>query len=610
VIRSPLFWRIAAGLTAVIALTAVISILLVTPRAERAAMARIEDSLLSRAIFLEDIARPMLERGPDAESEEAFQARIRALGEATETRLTVIDASGRVVADSLGRDATMADPHRNRPEIVEARESGDVGTSSRHSRTTGLDLRYLARVVRDEHGTIVGYVRTALPTASIEEQNHAIWGRTALGAALAGLLGLAAGLFLTHRLTRRLSVMADAARAIAEGKHPEALPTRPRDETGALARALQRMHEQLEERHAALVQERNELAGILASMREGVVAVDRDLRVVQMNRVAGALLHVDVGGAVGTHVVDTVRVAEVCEILETVIRENERHTREVHLVEQRATRILELYATPLLGSADGPAGAVLVLHDVTELRRLEAVRRDFVANVSHELKTPLAAMQGLIETVLEDEDMDAGTQQEFLRRALGQSGRLTALVKDLLVLSRIESEPGLAERRRLDLRRPLREAAERLEPVVRRAELRLETELPEEPLIVFGDEEGIRQIVDNLLDNARKYTAPGGQVRLRLWREGDDAVVEVTDTGMGIEPEHLGRIFERFYRVDKARSRSLGGTGLGLSIVRHLVQAHGGRVEVESTPGEGSCFRVRLPLAEAAPGNGGAAPRA
>ena len=235
----------------------------------------------------------------------------------------------------------------------------------------------------------------------------------------------------------------------------------------------------------------------------------------------------------------------------------------------------------------------MVLHDVTALRRLEQVRRDFVANVSHELKTPL-----MVETMLDDPDMEIETGRRFLRRIADQAVRLSTLVTDLLTLARIESTQAGPEPRALDLADPLRECVTRIQPLCQQKDVRLAVELPQEPMPLHADEEDLRQIFGNLLDNAVKYTPAGGHVTLRAEPEGGEARVRITDTGLGIEPRDQERIFERFYRVDKARSRELGGTGLGLAIVKHLVLTAGGRVAVESTPGRGSCFSVHLPLNE------------
>jgi two-component system phosphate regulon sensor histidine kinase PhoR len=233
---------------------------------------------------------------------------------------------------------------------------------------------------------------------------------------------------------------------------------------------------------------------------------------------------------------------------------------------------------------------------VTDLRRLETVRRDFVANVSHELKTPLTAIHGLIETILDDPSMETDTRNHFLSRIHEHSSRLTNLVHDLLALARIEATDSSVEHHVMDLRDPVRGSASRLLASAKQKGLELSVDVPEVAVEVDGDEEALREVMDNLLDNAVKYTPAGGRVRVAMTRDEGEATVVVSDTGIGIAREHVDRIFERFYRVDKARSRELGGTGLGLAIVKHLVQAHGGRITVDSEPGQGSTFRVSLPL--------------
>ena len=242
-------------------------------------------------------------------------------------------------------------------------------------------------------------------------------------------------------------------------------------------------------------------------------------------------------------------------------------------------------------------GAVVVLHDVSRLERLETVRRDFVANASHELKTPITAIRGLVETLIDDKEIAPETQERFLTKIRDQSGRLSAIVTDLLTLSRLEAESGDSRYTPLDLREPVLASAQALTPAAEEKGIVLETQLPDVRVEVAGDNEALGQVVTNLLDNALKYTPKGGKVWVRLTSQSGNAVLEVQDTGIGIEPRDRERIFERFYRVDKARSRELGGTGLGLSIVKHIVLAHNGKVSVDSTPGTGSTFRVSLPLA-------------
>jgi two-component system phosphate regulon sensor histidine kinase PhoR len=258
--------------------------------------------------------------------------------------------------------------------------------------------------------------------------------------------------------------------------------------------------------------------------------------------------------------------------------------------------VVEMHASPLRDGDGHLVGAVVVLHDITELGRLEAVRRDFIGNVSHELKTPITAIRGLVETMIDDREMDQEIRDRFLGRISEQPQRLSTLVTDLLALSRLESEGAPLERSLVDLRDVVATAARGLLSSAEELGVVVEVESPDSPLYIRGDEEILRQVASNLLDNALKYTPAGGRVWLRLHEDRALAVLEVEDTGIGIEPEHQARLFERFYRVDKARSRELGGTGLGLSIVKHVALVHGGDVSVESAPGRGSTFRVTIPL--------------
>ena len=586
---SRIFWKLYLGFTVVIALSAATVWAVATERAKRQSLTQLEETLAVRAALLRLWFGASLVGGPSAE----VQAEVRAMGEAAETRFTLIREDGVVVADSWEDPARMEN-HSRRPEIRAARESGEVGSSTRHSRTVHQDMMYLALPVSSDART-VGYARAAIPLTSVEERIAAVGSNVALGAGIAAVVALVLGLVLSRAFTGRLSRMTRAAAEIAEGRYDAHIDATSRDEVGQLGRALKRMSEQLSDRLDSLSRERNQLLAVLGGMREGVVAVDVEERVVHLNEVAANLLGTTPEQALGKRIWEVTRVQEVSDTLATVLESDTEHSEEVGGEGGEGERVIELRATPLKDGAGTTAGAVLVLHDVTRLRRLETVRREFVSNVSHELKTPLTAIRGFVETLLDDGEIDEETRVRFLTRMKNQSVRLSTLVTDLLVLSRVESKSGAPDRRPLDLRDPLEDSAGRVSADATGRTIDFVSELPE-PVRVQGDEEELRQVVDNLLDNAFKHTPDGGSVRLRLEEDGENAVIEVTDTGIGIEPAHLTRIFERFYRVDKARSREMGGTGLGLSIVKNIVEAHGGRVSVESVPGEGSTFRVTLPL--------------
>ncbi len=342
---------------------------------------------------------------------------------------------------------------------------------------------------------------------------------------------------------------------------------------------------------AALEAERDKLKGILEGMAEGVVATDRDERILHLNPKAARLLGTT--GAVASHPIwEATRLREVSEALSQAMASGERVAASI--VQPGAPdRTLDLRASPLF--ADGETvGAVLVIEDVTQLRRLETMRQDFVANVSHELKTPITAIRGMVETLIDDPEAPVGVQRRFLEKVLRQAERMSSLVADLLSLARLESGREL-ECAPIDLRGPIQASVRALQPALEARRVELEVALPEAPVVVLGEEEALRQAVTNLLDNAIKYSAPGRKVRVGLRFTPSQVAIEVEDQGIGIEAHHRERIFERFYRVDKARSRELGGTGLGLAIVKHIAHALGGEVSVDSIPGSGSTFRIHLP---------------
>lgn len=354
----------------------------------------------------------------------------------------------------------------------------------------------------------------------------------------------------------------------------------------------------------------HQLRAILTSMVEGVIAVDGRSRVLHLNEVAANLLGTTEDAAIGKPIAQISRLTEIVQMLNRTVREGRKLRGELHLsriadteqaprtMHHRDERILELRTSPLRAEKQDVSGGVLVIHDITEIRRLEGLQREFVANVSHELKTPLSAILGMVDTLIDDVTMPAEKQRNFLGRIGDQSERLSALVNDLLTLSRVESLERRIERHPVDLRAVSLDSAYRLEPSMAERGLSLDLKITDEPVIVGADEELLRQVVDNLLTNAIKYTPEGGDVWLRVQRHGGHGTVEVEDTGIGIAPQHHGRIFERFYRVDKARSRSAGGTGLGLAIVKNVMLALDGNISVESTPGRGSTFSIRLPLAD------------
>jgi two-component system phosphate regulon sensor histidine kinase PhoR len=590
--RATFFWRLYFGCVGLILLSTATLGVWFERVARTDMLGDLDASLRTRLVLLEDIAAGHWDgSSPDLEE------RIQRLGRQGGARLTLVRPDGVVLADSE-RDPSSIGNHRMRPEIEGAARTGE-GSAERDSETVGRPHRYIARAVHVD-GELVGFVRAAFPLEEIEERIASLRISTALTALASGGLAVLVALSFAKRVSSPLSATAALAERIAKGDYATSMEqVEGADEIARLSDAIATMTRQLEERLETITADRNKVVAILGGMVEGVIAIDRDERIVHMNSVAARLLGANTGDVEGRRIWEVTRFLPVCEILDSARTSGEPRSGPCALIPPgdmtRGQVELELRASGLRDGSGALAGAVLVMHDVTELRRLENVRRDFVANVSHELKTPLTAIRGMVETMVDDPEMPKEIQLRFLDRVRDQALRLSALVTDLLSLARIEANEGRGERALLDLRPRLREVVGRFGDVAARKQISLGLEVPEETCSVLADEESLRQILDNLLDNACKYTPEGGRVWARLLRLPGELRLEVEDTGIGIEPADQARVFERFYRVDKARSRDLGGTGLGLSIVKHLVSSLGGSVSLESAPGRGSTFRVHFP---------------
>ena len=519
-----------------------------------------------------------------------FPAAATALARVHGRRVTLVDAGGRVRGDSEvpPADLPRLENHGHRPEILAAL-AGRHGTARRFSATLDVDLIYAAEPVRGVPGLAV--VRLAEPLREAEAATAAMMRPLLLAAAGVFLLVLVLVAWATELHARRIRVLAAVTRRVGAGHGGVRALERPADELGGLGRSINQMAAELQARLLALARERDERERILAHMTDGVALVDHAGRVVHANRSLAAILGAPLPPAPGTSFQAFARSAELDELLrgaradgQTVEHDLRLWTPQQRLVRATATRL-----------EDHEAGAVLlVLHDLSELERLDRVRRDFVANVSHELKTPLTSVRGYAETLLEGGLDDAEHREGFVRVIRDQATRLQSLVEDLLSLAELERPDVRLRREPFDLR----EAAERQLGGFRDRAARSGLALaltPGAAVRVDADRVRIEQVIANLLDNALKYTERGS-VTVAVGQSDGAAWCEVRDTGPGISAADLARIFERFYRVDRARSREKGGTGLGLSIVKHIVALHGGEVGVESVPGAGSVFRFEIPI--------------
>ncbi len=444
-------------------------------------------------------------------------------------------------------------------------------------------------------GQVAGVVRSAI---SGEEHNRVLralqldllWGML-----IAGGAGGVASFIAARRISRPVEQISAAAARVARGDLSVSMPGTYVAELASIGESVQEMAAQLEERGHTIGRQGYEQEAVLASMVEGVLAVDSEERVISLNRAAARLVGANAGDVAGRSLQEVIRNADLRRFASRALESSESIEDDL-VLRGDSERVLQARGTALRDARGRSIGAVIVLHDMTHFRHLENIRRDFVANVSHELKTPIASIKGFVETLLEGGIENSHDAERFLRIVAKQADRLNSIIEDLLSLSKIEQSE---EARNLSLEpggiKELIDAAVydcQSKAADRNISIRVECETG---LMGNINARLLEQAVVNLLDNAIQYSEPGASVDISGSRSNGEVTVSVTDRGCGVAPDHLPRLFERFYRVDKARSRKLGGTGLGLSIVKHIVQAHGGRISVQSVLGKGSTFTIHLP---------------
>lgn len=548
----------------------------VTVVAVLAALAFILDRAIGAA-FLDDLtdsltARARAVRAALPEETTGLQAATERLGGETGVRITVIRTDGVVVADSA-RDPAGIENHAGRPE-VRAAVAGEVGVASRTSETVGEPYRYVALPPRD--GVVV---RVALPLSIVRDRLGTVRGIVLGGATAAALVGVGAVWLVGRSLTRPVREMTARVSRMAGGDLGVRVPPDGTAELHVLGATLNRMADDLERRIQEIGRDRQQREAVLSAMEEGVLLVGTDDGLGYANPAAARLL----GGVPRT--LRDLTPSTVRALVEETRADGRAREREVET--GFPTRALRASTVALRD----PGEVLVVLRDVTAARRVEAMRRDFVADASHELKTPAAAIQAAAETVERAVGDDPGSAARFATQLRRDATRLSRIVSDLLDLSRLETERPAQETVRLD--GVVTEEADRLRPVAVGLGVRIEPDVT--PVSVRGARGDLALLLRNLLDNAVRYSLEGGRVNVRLAERDGRVVLEVEDTGIGIPTRDLPRIFERFYRVDRARSRETGGTGLGLSIARHVAERHGGRIEAQSELGRGSTFRVTLP---------------
>ncbi|MDT8395925.1 MAG: ATP-binding protein [bacterium] len=549
------------------------------------------DDLTSIARIASSSAQQFFEVGNNISAPTSPQDWCKGFATRSGTRVTMIGQSGAVLCDSE-RDPAGMDDHSSRPEIRQALAEGD-GSSVRYSYTLEKNLLYVAVPLE---GTGEGsVVRVAVPVSSLTDALLSARYRLFAGSVAAGLLIVLVTVLLSRRITSPLREIHEGVDRYARGEFSVPIRSTGTKEFVTLATEMNRMAQQLDDRMRTVINQRNELEAVLSSMVEGVLAFDTDERLISLNRAAAFLLGVREEDVVDRPIQEVLRNSTLQRFVSTTL-ESDSPLEEEAVFYNGQKRYIQAHGTPLNDAAGKRMGALVVLNDVTNIRHLENIRREFVANASHEIRTPITSIKGFVETLMDGALDDPEVTRRFLGIIGKHSDRLNTIVADLLDLSRVETavESGEMSFEESSIREVVDKAVEACHAGIEEKDIRLKVNCPQElrgninpPLLVMA--------LINLLENAVKYSKDGGRIIIVCSKTESTLELSVQDEGSGIEAKHLPRLFERFYRVDKARSREVGGTGLGLAIVKHIVQAHNGEVSVTSTPGKGSTFTISLP---------------
>jgi two-component system phosphate regulon sensor histidine kinase PhoR len=549
---------------------------------------QIASDLNIRAQIIKYQIEPMIKSGSFSEIDRVCKS----LGTAGASRITIILPNGQVIGDSDENPAAMTD-HSDRPEF-KAAEKENSGMAVRFSSTVGKNMMYLAIPIRQDDKTIA-VVRNAVPVTMIDNELTSLHRKILWAGIIIAACAAAISWAVAKRLTHPIEQMTETARGFAAGDFNRRLSIPNTAELAELAKTLNEMARQLADRIDIITKDKNETQAILSSMIEGVLAIDYDGRIVSINDAAAEMLKIDKTAANGKTVEEVIRNPQFIEFVKNTLAEKQPAEADIPLT-NNGGYFLHLQGAALTDNKEQKMGAVIVLHDITRIRQLEEIRRDFVANVSHELKTPITSIKGFVETLLDGAIKDPAQIKRFLNIIAKHSERLDAIIDDLLALSRLEEDD---EKRKLSFEerqlKPVLASAVELSKV-KAEQKNITVELVcDQDITVKINSALIEQAVINLIDNAVKYSPESSTIIVNAQKTPNEIAIKVIDQGCGIERQHLDRIFERFYVVDKARSRKLGGTGLGLAIVKHISGVHGGSVTVESSLGNGSVFAIYLP---------------
>jgi two-component system phosphate regulon sensor histidine kinase PhoR len=589
-VRPNLFWKLALTFLGLL-LSVLVAVDFFSERALRSDYERTGFNQLIAIARVAQTHPPQLSEVPASTPDDvaALRAWVGQMA-ASGAHVTIITGDGLVLADSQSDPRTMEN-YAGRPEIRDALAKGD-GRSIRHSETLNRDLLYYAVRQNMPAGPPI-VLRFALPLETVDEVLSSFRRSLWLASFIILLLAGAASLLISRSFSDRVERLREFSRRVADGDFRPLPADSSGDALEALAASLNQTAARLDRTIRTLTEERNLSSAILGSMLEGVAVVNASERLLFANRGFAEILELDIPPQSGRALVEVVRQTELIEAVRKVLAGAPRVEAEIVTGTLRQHFFAVTVASVLAGDT---SGAVIVLHDITDLRRLERVRRDFIANVSHEFKTPLTAIQGFAETLLAGAVEDPLNRGRFLGIIVEHARRLARLTDDLLKLSKMDADRLELEIRPLSVSQLVESCLETSQHRAAEKEIRISVNIAENLPEIAGDRRLLAEVLQNLLDNATQYTLPGGQIMVSAETDDGEVIFTVSDTGIGIPQADQPRIFERFYRVDAARSREVGGTGLGLAIAKHLVEVHGGRIWVESEVGQGSQFHFSVPL--------------
>jgi len=583
-----LFWKTYPYYFFIIVISLVLTSIIASREMRRMYIDELKDTLEAHARLINmNIRQDLVEHDYTD-----IDVQCKTFGQITETRVTVIDSDGTVLGDSNENPHVMEN-HGSRPEIARAFD-GEVGVETRYSSTLQTTMMYVAVPVK-ESGNTIAVVRTALSIAAINSNLKSFYRNVTIGGIIIILLAAIIGSFVFKRFTRPIHELKNGAEKFAQGQLKSKLPITDTEEIATLANTMNKMAQQLDNRIDKIIEQRNEKEAILSSMSEGVITLDNEERIVGFNRAAANFFNLDFETAVGKPIHELARFSDLHDFVSQTFKSADRVEMEITLPGQNE-RYLQTHGSPLNDASGTRIGVLFVFYDITRIKKLENIRKDFVANVSHELKTPITAITGSAETLLSGASENPDDNNRFLKMIAQNSDRLNNLVEDLLSLARLESETDTPRIHMVgsNIANILKSAVQACQSksIAKGISVIINCD---ENLEVNVNSSQLEQAVINLIDNAIKYSKPGKTVDIKVSKIENEILIAVNDQGCGIEKQHLPRLFERFYRIDKARSREAGGTGLGLAIVKHVALVHKGRVNVKSIPGTGSTFEIYLP---------------